>query len=128
MAARADGLDGARTMTTGRGPGRIETALGRLEVQLFSGPDGCVARFFGDLVDQTRMVVREIEEILRHDARVTLDFSGVTSFDNLGLEAALGLMDTVRSSGGRVTIGGERGAEAQRKSVESGNGAREDPT
>jgi hypothetical protein len=107
MKAHAEGLDSARRKTTGRGPGRIENALGRLEVQLFSGPDGCVARFFGDLVDQTRMVVREIEEILRHDARVTLDFSGVTSFDNLGLEAALGLMDTVRSSGGRLTIGGE---------------------
>ena len=70
-------------------------------------PGACVARFFGDLVGQTRMVVQETEEILRNDARVVLDFSGVTSFDNLGLEAALGLVDTVRSSGGRVTIGGE---------------------
>ena len=94
-------------MTMGPGRGPMENAIGRLEVRLFSGPDGCVARFFGDLVGQTRMVVREIEEILRHDARVVVDFSGVTSFDNLGLEAALGLLDTVRSFGGKVTIGGE---------------------
>ena len=105
MTVHADGLNSTRTRTTGRGPGRIENPIGRLEVQLFSGPGGCVARFFGDLVCQTRMVVREIEEILRNDARVVLDFSGITSFDNLGLEAALGLVDTVRSSGGRVTIG-----------------------
>lgn len=42
---------------------------------------------------------------LSDDARVVLDFSGVTSFDNLGLEAALGLVETVRSSGGRVSVG-----------------------
>lgn len=107
MTVHADGLHGARTMTTGRGPDRMENPIVRLEVQLFSGLDGCVARFFGDLVGQTRMVLWEIGEILRNDASVVLDFSGVTSFDNLGLEAALGLVDTVRSSGGRVTISGE---------------------
>ncbi len=47
----------------------------------------------------------EVKEILRNDARVVLDFSCVTSFDNLGLEAALGLVETVRSSGGRVSVG-----------------------
>jgi ABC-type transporter Mla MlaB component len=107
MTAHVDGLNTAETMTIGRGSGRLENAAGRLEVQLYSGPDRCVVQFFGDLVDQTRMVVREIGEIVRNDARVVLDLSGVTSFDNLGLEAALELVDTVRSSGGRVTIGGE---------------------
>ena len=59
MTAHADGLNSARTMTTGRGPGRTENPIGRLEVQLFTGPGGCIACFFGDLVGQTRMVVRE---------------------------------------------------------------------
>ena len=94
-------------MTTEHGSNRRENAIGRLEVQLLSGPDGCVARVFGDLVGKTRMVLWEIGEILRNDASVVLDFSGVTSFDNLGLEAALCLVDTVRASGGRVTIGCE---------------------
>ena len=35
------------------------------------------------------MVVQVIEEILRNEARVVLDISGVTTFDNVGLEAAL---------------------------------------
>lgn len=107
MTAHVDGLNDAEPPIVGRGSGRRENAVGRLEVQLYSGPEGCVAQFFGDLVDQTRMVVREIGEILRNDARVALDLSGVTSFDHLGLAAALALVDTVRSSGGRVTIGGE---------------------
>ena len=85
----------------------MENSIARLEVQLFSGPGGCIARFFGDLVGQTRMVVQEIEVILCNDARVVLDFSGVTSFDNLGLEAALGVVNMVRSAGGWVTIGSE---------------------
>jgi hypothetical protein len=112
VTAHADGLMSSRTKTARRGPDGSESVIGRLEVQLLSGPDGCVARFFGDLVGKTRMVLWEIGEILRNDASVVLDFSGVTSFDNLGLEAAFGLVDTVRSSGGRVTIGceGRRGA------------------
>ena len=126
MRVHADGLNSSRTTATGRDPGRMENPVGWLEVQLFSGSGECVARFFGDLVGQTRMVVREIGEILRNDARVVLDFSGVTSFDNLGLEAALGLVDTVRSSGGRVTIGDESG-EVQRGPVESVNGGPEVP-
>jgi hypothetical protein len=107
MTAHVNGLNNAETTATGSGSGRLANPGGRLEVQLYSGPEGCVAQFFGDLVDQTSMVVREIGEILRNDARVVLDLSGVTSFDNLGLEAALGLVDAVRSAGGRVTIGGE---------------------
>ena len=114
-------------MTARRSPDDSERVIGRLEVQLLSGPDGCVARVFGDLVGKTRMVLWEIGEILRNDASVVLDFSGVTGLDNLGLEAALGPVDTVRSSGGRVTIGGES-AEAQRRSVESGNDVAEDPS
>jgi hypothetical protein len=83
--------------------------LGRLEVQLISGPEGCRARFAGDLIEGTRAAVWGVEQILLHDARVVVDLSGITSFDSLGLEAALGLMDAVRSFGGKLTIGDEVG-------------------
>jgi hypothetical protein len=73
---------------------------GLLEVRLVSGPDGCFARFTGDLIEETRIVIWGVEEILRHDVRVVLDLSGITSFDGDGLEAALELMDAVRSFGG----------------------------
>jgi anti-anti-sigma regulatory factor len=73
-----------------------------LEVHLVSGPEGCVARFTGDLIEETRSVVWGVEEILRNDARVVLDLSGITSFDAHGLEAALALMDAVRSVGGAL--------------------------
>ena len=46
-----------------------------------------------------------VEEILRHDVRVVLDLSGITSFDGDGLEAALELMDAVRSFGGALKFG-----------------------
>jgi hypothetical protein len=75
---------------------------GLLEVRLVSGPDGCLARFTGDLIEETRIVVWGVEEILRHDVRVVLDLSGITSFDGDGLEAALELMDAVRSFGGAL--------------------------
>ena len=32
-------------------------STGRLEVQLLSGPDGCLARFVGDLVGETAGVI-----------------------------------------------------------------------
>jgi hypothetical protein len=107
VTAHTDGLMSSRTMIARRSPDGSESVIGRLEVQLLSGPDGCVARFFGDLVGKTGMVLWEIGEILRNEASVVLDFSGVTSFDNLGFEAVLGLVDMVRSSGGRATIGCE---------------------
>ena len=123
VTAQPEGLENARTSTQGGGEDRMKNALGRLEVQLFSGPDGCVARFVGDLVDQTRMVLRETGEILRNDARVALDFSGVTSFDHLGLEAALGLVDTVRSSGGTIAIGSETSGNVEMATFGRDNGS-----
>jgi hypothetical protein len=81
---------------------RIDDDSGLLEVHLVSGPDGCLARFIGDLIEDTRSVVWGVEEILRNDVRVVLDLSGITSFDSYGLEAALGLMDAVRSFGGAL--------------------------
>jgi hypothetical protein len=85
--------------------GVTDEHAGLLEVQLLSGPDGCFARFAGDLVEDTRAVIWGVEEILLHDARVVLDLSGITSFDGRGLEAALALMDAVRSFGGTLMIG-----------------------
>jgi hypothetical protein len=66
----------------------MESSIGRLEMQLSAGQmDACPILW--DLVDRTRMVVQVIEEILRNEARVVLDISGVTTFDNVGLEGAL---------------------------------------
>jgi hypothetical protein len=82
----------------------VEDNAGLLEVQLISGPEGCLARFTGDLIEETRSVLWGVEEILLHDVRVVLDLSGISSFDSSGLEAALGLMDAVRSAGGSLKI------------------------
>lgn len=69
----------------------------------------------------------EVKEILRNDARVVLDFSCVTSFDNLGLEAALGdswrRCDLLEEGYRLATKRDEAG-----RSVESANGASEDPS
>ena len=81
-----------------------EDDAGLLEVQLISGPDGCLARFTGDLIEETQNVLWGVEEILLHDVRVVLDLSGISSFDSSGLEAALRLMDAVRSAGGNLKI------------------------
>jgi ABC-type transporter Mla MlaB component len=83
---------------------------GLLEVQLVSGPNGCLARFTGDLIEETRGVVWGVEQVLLHDARVVLDLSGITSFDSRGLEAALRLMDAVRTFGGTLMIGDGSGS------------------
>lgn len=85
-----------------------EDSPGFLEVQLISGPDGCLARFTGDLIEETRNVVWGVEEILLHDVRVVLDLSGISSFDTSGLGAALSLMDAVRSAGGTLKIADEQ--------------------
>jgi len=98
---RATGVDGRSNSG--------DVATGQLEVHLLSGPNGCLARFVGDLIGETRGAIWGVEEILLHDARVAMDLSGVTSFDCLGLEAALGLMDAVRLFGGVLTIGDEVG-------------------
>lgn len=92
----------SRTQFVSRDRGPSDDDSGLLEVHLVSGPDGCHARFIGDLIEETRSVVWGVEEILRNDVRVVLDLSGITSFDGYGLEAALGLMDAVRSFGGAL--------------------------
>jgi hypothetical protein len=79
----------------------------QLEVELVSSSNGCIARFSGDLVEQTRAVLYGVESILMNDSRVVLDLSGIVSFDGAGLEAALNLMDAVRGFGGVLAVGGE---------------------
>ena len=77
---------------------REQTASGRLL------PGSCQSGLFAGRLTPPMSPKSEATS-LSDDARVVLDFSGVTSFDNLGLEAALGLVETVRSSGGRVSVG-----------------------
>jgi hypothetical protein len=97
---QTNGLGTSRLV--GQDPDSADGNSGLLEVRLVSGPDGCLARFTGDLIEETRIVVWGVEEILRHDVRVVLDLSGITSFDGDGLKAALELMDAVRSFGGTL--------------------------
>ena len=79
-----------------------------LEIELMEISHGCLARLSGDLVAETRAGLWSIEPMLANEARVALDFSGVTSIDGSGLEAALGLMYAAHAFGGTVTFGSER--------------------
>jgi ABC-type transporter Mla MlaB component len=79
-----------------------------LEIELMEISQGCLARLSGDLVAETRTGLWSIEPMLANEARVALDFSGVTSIDGSGLEAALGLMYAAHAFGGTVTFGSER--------------------
>lgn len=76
-----------------------------LQVELAESPRGYLARFRGDLVAETAGVLRGIEPILVNETRVSLDLSGVTSVDQVGLEAALNLVEALHAYGGRLTIG-----------------------
>jgi ABC-type transporter Mla MlaB component len=79
-----------------------------LEIELVEISNGCLARFSGDLVAETRAGLWSIEPMLANEVRVALDVSGVTSIDGSGLEAALRLMNAVHTFGGTVTFGGEK--------------------
>jgi ABC-type transporter Mla MlaB component len=79
-----------------------------LEIELVEISKGCLARFSGDLVAETRAGLWSIEPMLVNEVRVALDVSGVTSIDGSGLEAALRLINTVHTFGGTVTFGGEQ--------------------
>jgi len=78
-----------------------------LEIELVEISNGCLARFSGDIVAGTRAGLWSIEPMLAIEVRVALDFSGVTSIDGSGLEAALRLINAIHTSGGTVTFGGD---------------------
>ena len=79
-----------------------------LEIELVEIPKGCLARFSGDLVAETRAGLWSIEPMLANEVRVALDVSGVTSIDGSGLEVARRLISAVHTFGGTVTFGGEQ--------------------
>jgi hypothetical protein len=91
----------------GRDRDSVGEHTGLLEVLLVSGPDRCLARFTGDLIDETRGILWGVEEVFLHAPRVTLDLSGITSYDERGLEAAFKLMNAARVFGGNVILGKE---------------------
>jgi hypothetical protein len=74
-----------------------------LEIELVEISKGCLARFSGDLVAETRTGLWSIEPTLANEVRVALDVSRVTSIYGSGLEAALRLINTVHTFGGTVT-------------------------
>src|ERR1700744_5584005 len=102
-----DGPSDVLTKASKRGSSPFLEETSGFEVQLSSGFDGCFVQFAGALNTQARMILWELGAFLAHEVRVEFDFSGVASFDGPGLEAGLGLMDTVRSFGGRTTIGSD---------------------
>jgi anti-anti-sigma regulatory factor len=73
-----------------------------LEIELAESSEGLLARFVGVIVAETAPVVRSIEPMLINEARVVLDFCGVTGMDGVGLQAAVKLMDAVYTFGGKL--------------------------
>jgi hypothetical protein len=75
-----------------------------LEIELAESSEGFLARFVGAVVAETSAVVRSIEPMLINEARVVLDFCGVTGMDGAGLQAAVRLMDAIYTFGGSLTV------------------------
>jgi ABC-type transporter Mla MlaB component len=76
-----------------------------LQVELAESPCGYLARLKGDLVAETVGVLWGVEPLLRNEARICLDLSGVTAVDPAGLKAALTLVQALHAFGGRLTLG-----------------------
>jgi ABC-type transporter Mla MlaB component len=86
---------------------RPETQFGgnpQLDIEFVCLLTGTYVRMRGEVVVQTRTALWGAESLLVNEARVTFDFSAVTSIDSAGLETVLSLMDGVRSHGGTVVI------------------------
>src|SRR5580692_9987176 len=79
-----------------------------LEIELMDGPLGCIALLRGDLLAETQVGLWSVEPILINEVGVSLDLSGVTTIDSVGLEAILTLITSVQGSGRRVSIGMRR--------------------
>jgi len=75
-----------------------------LEITLDGGAAGCLVKFGGDVVEQTRTALWTLEPLLMNETSITFDVSKIRSVDVAGLEAALNLMQFVHSSGVNFTI------------------------
>jgi hypothetical protein len=84
-----------------------------LEIELAESSEGFLARFVGVIVAETAAVVRSIEPMLINEARVILDFCGVTGMDGAGLQAAVKLLDSVYTFGGRLIVAEEHGSSSR---------------
>jgi anti-anti-sigma regulatory factor len=80
-----------------------------LEIELMDGPLGCIALLRGDLLAETQVGLWSVEPILINEVGVSLDLSGVTTIDSVGLGAILALISSVQSSGRAISIGMRRG-------------------
>ena len=79
-----------------------------LEIELMDGPLGCIALLRGDLLAETQVGLWSVEPILINEVGVSLDLSGVTTIDSVGLGAILALISSVQSSGRAISIGMRR--------------------
>jgi ABC-type transporter Mla MlaB component len=77
----------------------------KLEIELIDGPLGCIALLTGDLLAETQVGLWSVEPILLNEVAVSLDLSGVTTIDSVGLAAILALISSVQSSGRALSIG-----------------------
>jgi ABC-type transporter Mla MlaB component len=87
------------------GSGALVGESPKLEIELMDGPLGCTALLTGDLLAETQVGLWSVESILLNEATVSLDLSGVTTIDSVGLEAILTLISSVQSSGRAISIG-----------------------
>ena len=91
------------------GRGALAGQIPKLEIELMDGPLGCIALLRGDLLAETQVGLWSVEPILQNEVGVSLDLSGVTTIDSVGLGAILALISSVQSSGRAISIGMRRG-------------------
>ena len=91
------------------GRGARAGQIPNLEIELMDGPLGCIALLRGDLLAETQVGLWSVEPILINEVGVSLDLSGVTTIDSVGLGAILALISSVQSSGRAISIGMRRG-------------------
>jgi ABC-type transporter Mla MlaB component len=92
----------------GPGRGALAGQVPKLEIELMDGPLGCIVLLRGDLLAETQIGLWSVEPILINEVGVSLDISGVTTIDSVGLGAILTLISSVQSSGRAASIGMRR--------------------
>jgi ABC-type transporter Mla MlaB component len=106
------------------GPSARAGQIPSLEIELMHGPRGCIALLRGDLLAETQVGLWSVEAILINEAGVSLDISGVTTIDSVGLGAILALISSVQSSGRAISIGMRKGSIGEATSLVCSDGQR----
>jgi ABC-type transporter Mla MlaB component len=99
------------------GRGALAGQIPKLEIELMDGPLGCIALLRGDLLAETQVGPWSVEPILQNEVGVSLDLSGVTTIDSVGLGAILTLIASVQGSGRAISIGMRKGSISEAASL-----------